>query len=237
MSRTHSKWVNGRLIFYEHGNRQRWTDAIGADVVKWEMLNPEPQSGTALMRYTSVTDSTGTVQKHTTNPYIVRADTHAAVNKSAAIQCRAVTFKLEASMPLYFGVEHDLANASSVGLNIGLFQAKSADLLTSSGVVQTSTGGVYFISATGAKTLTPTTATASGAATSTTSTTSIKTTDQILEFTWDGSTTLTFYASGAELGTLTSSICSSLALAPGFTIQGNNKQMDFKWARCIQLRT
>ena len=235
MSRTHSKWVNGRLIFYEHGNRQRWTDAIGADVVKWEMLNPEPQSGTALMRYTSVTDSTGTVQKHTTNPYIVRADTHAAVNKSAAIQLRTATFKLESSMPLYFGMEYKLANASSVGLLAGLFEANSADFLKNSGVQQ-SKGGAFFISATGAKTLTPTTATASAAATSTTSTTSIGTADQILEIHWDGSTTLTYYANGTKLGALTSSICSNKALAPGFTIQGNNKKMRVKWARCIQLR-
>jgi len=237
----HNKWEAGRLVSYEQGYRKRWTNAIGPDVVEWELLVNEPEKSNALMRYNTVADSTGTVQNYGTAPYCVRADTHALANKSAGIQLATSPFKFEASMPLYFGIEFKLANASSVGLNVGLFQNKSGDLLTSSGVVQSSIGGAYFISAKGAKTLTPTTATASGAATSTTSTTSIGTSVMVLEMFWDptvsSSGTLYYYANGTLLGTIAASICSSKALAPGFTVQGNNKQMDVKWARCIQLRT
>ena len=233
---THSKWVQGRLVFYEHNNRQRWVKAFGPDVYHWELLNPEAEKSSALLRYTVLADGSGHVQNYTAAPYVIQNDTHAAANQSTAVQLRTAAFKLEASMPLYFGIEYKLANASSIGLNIGLLQPNAADLLTSSGVIQSSVGGIYFISAKGVTTVTPTTGTASGAATSTTSTASIGTSDQILEIHWDGSTTLTYYADGTKLGALTSSICSSLALAPGFTIQGNNKQMRVKWARCIQLR-
>lgn len=236
---THSKWVQGRLVFYEHNNRQRWVKAYGPDVYHWELLNPEAEKSSALLRYTVLVDSSSAsaaVVNYTgAAPYVIEHDTNAAVQKSAAIQLRTAAFKLESSMPLYFGMEYKLANASSVGLFAGLFEANAADFLKSSGVQQ-SKGGAFFISATGAKTLTPTAATASAAASSTTSTTSIGTSDQILEIHWDGSTTLTYYASGTQLGTITSNIVTNKALAPGFTVQGNNKKARIKWARCIQLR-
>jgi len=235
-TRTHSRCVRGRLVFYEHGNRQRWIKAYGPDVYHWELLTPEAEKSSALLRYAIVADSSGHVQNyHGAAPYIVENDTHAAANKSGAMQLRTAAFKLEASKELYFGIEYKLANASSVGLFAGLFEANSGDFLKSSGVQQ-SKGGAFFISATGAKTLTPTTATASAAASSTTSTTTIGTTAQTLEIHWDGSTTLTYYASGVQLGQVTSNLCQNKALAPGWTVQGNNKQMHVKWARCIQLR-
>ena len=241
----HSKWVNGRLVFYEDGARHRWLDAMGPDVCKWELpighALVAASSGGMIdysVNVTSSSDASAYIYDTTTQGYRLKLSTKDSDAKYAMLQTLDFPFKFEASMPLYFGIKCKINDATSTDFIAGLLCAKASAAILAAHNIGASIDGAYFLKLDTATAVTPTTE--SGGGTSTTSTKTMTTSDHIFEFHWDGSTTLTFYASGAELGTCTSSIdqTANLAFSVGLGCgKSAHQTLSIAWARAIQLRT
>lgn len=259
-SKTHSFWKNGNLVFYEHGKRHRWLDAVGPNVVKFEVMTGEPiqtetysslstltyrtpQDG-GLARYqtvvTSSSDASAAITNATSAPYRLKFSTKSSDAKYAMLQTQGFPFKLENSMPLYFGCKVKINSATSTDFIGGLLQNKSGTILASHNIAA-STDGVYFIKLDTATAVTPTCE--SGGNTSTTSTKTMTTSAHVFEFVWNGSgssTAVDFYASGTHLGQVTSKIDQTADL--GFSMgigcgKSAHQTLSVEWARVIQLRT
>lgn len=196
MADTHSKWVQGNLVYYDT-YLHRWLDAIGAGVVKVieEFQYTSLPSADTLGGWTTTLVETGAGE--TTLALVAGAEgghllitTDAADNDGANTQVQGEAFKFAANKPLYFGCRFKVNEATQSDFLVGLS-------ITNTNCLGGVSDGVYFrkadasttCSAVIEKNTTETTATALTVAADTFYT---------LEITWDGSN-VDFYVDGVQL--------------------------------------
>lgn len=125
MAQLRSRRVNGNLVFYQ-GHRHRIVDAIGADVIKWE-LRPEDLGGSTVdpvgFTTTVVEVGVGTTEfsPSDTAGILGRITTAANENDGGSYQLLGENFELTANQGLvYAGIELALDDVTQSDLLFGL---------------------------------------------------------------------------------------------------------------------
>ena len=232
----HSMYKNGNLVFYED-TRQRWLDAIGADVTKF-ILNPA---------YFPVDDTTGDPLGFTTttvdggsdgagfvslvdNKLVISTDN--ADNDGASVQLKGEAFDFASGNLVYFGIKMQASEATQSDFLVGL-------CITDTALLGGMTHGVYF---TKVDASTDINFVLEKSSTATTSASAVGTfadaTDIILEFLFDG-TNVDAYVDGVlqtRLATTNLPNDEQLTVSVEFlTGAASVETLSIAWLRAIQI--
>lgn len=233
------KHVNSALVFYDDRFANRWVDAFGANVVKWELPAGAPKDDTTNdpSGMVNTEGGTNTVLSSTTPGDRLIITTGGTEYNGVNLQAHGAAFQLEAGKPLYFGARVAVQNGAKGDYLIGLCEVDTTLLATATahglGVTD---DGVYFYQLNGATAFTFVNelggtegAIASGVTTGTAK--------HDLEFYWDG-TTLTIYVDGTEIGSVSSGLADQ-ALTPSINVRAGDdgaEIMYVEWMKAIQVR-
>jgi hypothetical protein len=240
-----TKQIREATVFYEGDNEARWVDAIGSNVVKFELQRGFPTD-----------DTTGDPTQFDNNITEAGAGDTTCVNAATAgevmyittagneydgtnIQLKGEAFKLEAGLPMYFGIKCALDSATQSDFLVGVGEKLAAVLKVAAahGFAAANVEGVFFSKLDAGTTLTAQSwknGTVSAAANCATA---FDVSAHIYEIYWDGYTVYFYFD-----GTLVTSTAATLAdgdLTP--TVQINNGEasvmhLEVYWMRCIQIR-
>lgn len=235
----HSQWINGALVYYDT-TRQRWIDAIGANVIKYL------QDFVAL----PTDDTTGDPTEWTLTPVEVGAGNSTAVLNTAAggslllttaaneddglnLQLKGEAFKLESNKPCYFGIKFQVSDAAQTDVLVGL-------CITDTTLLGGMTDGVYFECLDGSTDINfvlekNSTETTSAAAVGTLA----DATDVILEFVWDGSNVDAYVNGTLQTRLAQTNLPDDEVLTPSIHFlngAAGAETMTVEWLRVIQLR-
>jgi len=230
-----SKHVNGNLVYYDDYDN-RWVDAEGPDVRKWEMKIGE--NFTTGARYTVTAVNTGggtsTIAQGITAGIRAIITTDDADNDAINAQLVGTPFQLASGHPLYFGWKGTINEATQSDLLIGL--ATKDTTLIAAHALNVVDDGVYFykldntVAIYGASEKTGTVGTVAVA-------TSMDVSAHIYEFFYDGVGAITYYFDGTQVGQITSGY-PTVVLSPSlFFATGSAavKTCTTEWMRVIQL--
>jgi len=239
---THSKWINGYLVFYPEGNEQRWLDAIGENVIKYiDDFESCPKSTAAAMAannpewvitHTSAGTGHSIVQAADIKGGWLNISPASNDNDGISMQHACESFRVETNSPIYFGVRYKFTEATQGDFLFGLCEQDVSVLTNTS-------HGIYFKKVDGntslycctvkdettAKTLIPTT---------------VLTTDTVYtdEFIVWSTGLVEFWHNGSTVGQYTTPIPSTdLAVSISFLSGAatSTEDMYIDWIRCIQL--
>lgn len=234
-----TKSVNSALVYYDDRYENRWIDAIGSNVVKWELPVGVPKddatddpSGLAITE-----GGTNTVLSSVVAGDRLTITTGGTEYNGVNLQTHGSAFQLEAGKPLYFGARIAVQNGAKGDYLIGLCEVDT-ELLATSGAhaLGVTDDGVYFYQLNDATALTFVNelggaegAIASGVTTGTSK--------HDLELYWDGAT-LYVYVDGAEIGTVSSGLADE-ELTPSINVRAGDdgaEIMYVEWMKVIQVR-
>jgi len=244
IANTNSRWINGNLVFYANGNRQRWLDAIGENVVKYiDDFEICPyttlQANSVMIKDWVITHTSAGTGHSGVIPDDKKGGVmklYAAANENDGIQMQSENepFRVEANSPLYFGVRWRIEEETDSDMRIGLME-------TDVSVTTNTSHGIAF-------------GTADGATTVLLHVIKDETTDKTLsmlstivadtwyidEFLVSSTGSVKAWHDGTLIGDLTTSAVPSTDLAVTFaylngagTMSGKGLELD--WVRCIQL--
>jgi len=191
---------------------QRWLDAVGPTVRKFELLKPEPVS-TTLTRYTVTVTGTSPVTNRTTEDGGLLFTTGGTEYNGCQIQALGALFKLETNKPLSFYAKGTMSEATNQDLLIGLCEIDTTLMATASAHAVTVTDdGLYFYKLDAVTDIVA--AIEEGGNVTTLAIGTMDTSAHEYEFYWDGSTYVTAYFDGTEIGTLSGANLPAVALTP-----------------------
>lgn len=233
----HSRYIRNNLAFYDT-YRMRLIDAIGADVVKWELDAKDFQdsggSGTDPRGYitTVVEAGAGTSEAEASDESGVRVELVTAGNDNDGINLQLVgeAFQFASTRDIYFGISLEASDATQSDFLVGL---AISDTTLLGGV----SDGVYFEcldAGTGISTVTEKDSTETQ---SDDEGTFADDTAVVLEFYFDG-TTVTFFIDGVNVGTSTTNIPDDEALTPSIHFlngAAGAERMKIHWARAFAI--
>ena len=234
-----TKSVNSALVYYDDRYANRWLDAIGANVVKWELPVAVPKDNTTNDPNEMVNTETGTntILSSTTPGDRLIITTGGTEYNGVSLQAHGSAFQLTAGMPLYFGARVAVQNGAKGDYLIGLCEIDTELLAVASAhALGVTDDGVYFYQlndATAMIFVNELGGTTGSIATGVTTGTS----KHDFEFYWDGST-LYVYADGAEIGTVSSGLADQ-ALTPSIDVRAGDdgaEIMYVEWMKAIQVR-
>lgn len=236
MGSVRSRYVRQNLAFWE-SHRHRLVDAIGPDVVKWELDAKDFQdtggSGTDPRGYvtTVVEVGTGTSEAEASDEAGRRVELVTAANENDGINLQLVgeAFRLD-GRDIYFGIALEADEATQVDFLAGLCISNTDPL---GGV----TDGVYFEKLDGGTGISTVTEKDSTETQTDDEGTLAADTLVTLEFYFDG-TTVYFYVNGSRVGTHAANIPDDEPLTPTIqflTGEGSAHRMKIAWARAISI--
>jgi hypothetical protein len=233
-----SRYIRGALAFYDT-HRMRLIDAIGADVVKWELAAQDAQDtgggGTDPRGYVTTMVEAGAGG----NSEVEASDevgvaweliTDNADNDGINIQLNGEAFKLTSGRDVYFGIELQANDATQSDFLAGLC-ISDTDLLGGM------TDGVYLEKLDGGTGVSTVTEKDSTETQSDDEHVFAADTAVTLEFYWDGSK-VHFFINGVEVGTSSTNVPDDEELTPSIhflTGEAAVKRMKVHWARAIQI--
>jgi hypothetical protein len=240
-----TKQVREAQVFYEEGNDSRWIDAIGNNVVKFELRRGFPTD-----------DTTGDPTEFVCNITEAGAGDTVTVNSDTAgevmlvttagndydginLQLKGEAFKLASGLPMYFGIKCKLSSATQSDLLVGVGEQLAAVLKVAAahGFAAAAVEGVFFAKLDAGTTITAQSWKDGVVSAAANATPVFDTSYHIYEIFWDGATVY-FYLDGS-LVTSTAATLADGDLTP--TIQVNNGEaaveyLRVAWMRCIQIR-
>ncbi len=240
-----TKQVREALVFYEEGNESRWVDAIGNNVVKFELRRGFPTD-----------DSTGDPTEFTCNITEVGAGDTTTVNSDVAgevmlittagndydginLQVKGEAFKLTSGLPFYFGIKCKLSSATESDLLVGMCE-QHADLLkvaAAHGIAAADVEGVFFTKIDHATVIAAESYKDGTESATADASTAFDTSYHIYEIFWDGAT-VKFYLDG-ELVTSTAATLADGDLTPSIQVNNGEAAVEYlrvAWMRAIQIR-
>lgn len=236
-----TKTIRNALVYYDDRYANRILDAIGANVVKWELPVSPPKDNTTHDPDGLVNNEVGTCSalSSTTAGDRLIITTGATAYDGMNLQVHGSAFKIEAGLPLYFGARVAMQNGVGKGdYLVGLCEVDTTLLATSSAhALAVTDDGVYFhqLQAATEWTFVNELGGTEGAIASDVTTGSASYHD--LELYYDG-TTLYVYVDGTEIGTVSAGLADQ-ALTPSINVRAGDdgaEIMYVQWMRAIQIR-
>jgi hypothetical protein len=239
-----SKHVNEALVYYQEGNESRWIDAIGQNVVKFNLQAGTPcddQANAHPTRFLSTVVEVGAGDSLQANGLVAGTAlllTNAANEYDGTnMQALGEAFILSSAKPLYFGIKCSISDATQSDLLIGLAEAH-ADLLAAAAhtVAVASVEGVFFLKLDAVTVIHAETWKDAAQTATAHAATAMDTDAHIYEIVWDG-TTVYFYMDSI----LVTSVAASLPdgdLTPSIVFRNGEavaKTMTVHWMKCIQI--
>jgi hypothetical protein len=234
-----TKYVKNALVTYDDRYNQRWLDAAGVDVVKWDLprtgINDDDTKNIPT-EFLNTEVNTGTVINVSGQGGGLVITTDTAEYDGHSLQCPYGAFQLTSGDPLYFGAKVKTDHATHGDFLFGLVEVDTAPLATSSAhALAVTDDGLYFYKLTAGTQFYFVNelggvegATAVGA----TNDTEYHT----YEFYWDGATLYVYFDDS-----LVTSIAEGLAdqvLTPTFEARAGAdgaEKLTIQWARAIQI--
>jgi hypothetical protein len=235
-----TKSVNNALVYYDDRYTNRWLDAIGANVVKYEMPVGLAQDDTTddPTRWVNTETGTNTAVSSTTAGDRLLITTGGTEYNGVNLQVHGSAFKLESGKPLYFGARIAMQNGAKGDYLVGLCEVDTALLATAtSHALAVTDDGIFFYQ------LNDETAlqfvnelggvvgeTASGVTTG-------SGTYRDIEIYYDGAT-LYAYVDNQEIVSISSGLADQ-ALTPSINVRAGDdgaEQLSVQWMRAIQIR-
>ncbi len=236
-----SKWIREAQIFYDGDNQARWLDALGNNVVKFELEVGSPCDDTT-GNPTRFVDTE--VDAGAGNCTVVNAETAGekllitnAGNEydGSCLTLRGEAFKLTTGLPFYFGIKMKSSHADADFI-VGLGETLTAYLAAAAHtVIAANVEGAFFIHNTG-EAIKAQVYKNNAQSSTADAATALDTSAHIYEIYWDGSYVNFYYD-----GTLVTSTATTLAdgdLTPFLHFRNgtaNARNLTVSWMRCIQI--
>lgn len=236
-----TKTIRNALVYYDDRYDNRILDAIGSNVVKWDLPVGVPKDDTTNdpSGLVNTEAGTNTILSSTTAGDRLIITTGGTEYNGVNLQAHGSAFKIEAGLPCYFGARVAMQNGVGKGdYLIGLCEVDTALLATSSAhALAVTDDGIYFhqLQAATAWTFVNELGGTGGAIASGVTTGSATYHD--LEFYYDG-TTLYVYVDGTEIGSVAAGLADQ-ALTPSINVRAGDdgaEIMYVQWMRAIQIR-
>jgi hypothetical protein len=235
-----TKSVRNMLVSYDDRYANRWVDAAGANVVKWELPVGLPVNDlTGAPDGWTVTDvGVNTIAASTDEGVLAKITTGATAYNGVNIQIVGSAFQLDAGMPCYFGARIAVEDGNVGDYLFGLCEVDTTLMATSSAhAVSVTDDGVYFYQLTIETAMTFVNELGGTTSTIASGVTTGDATYHDYEFYFDG-TTLYAYVDGTEIGSIAADIADQ-ALTPSINVRagaGGAEFMNIQWMRAIQIR-
>jgi hypothetical protein len=236
-----NKEIRNALVYYDDRYANRWVDAIGSNVVKWELPVSPPKDNTTHDPDGMVNTEVGTCSalSSTTVGDRLIITTGATAYDGMNLQVHGSAFKIEAGKPCYFGARVAMQNGVGKGdYLIGLCEVDTALLATGTAhALAVTDDGIYFhqLQAATAWTFVNELGGVEGAIASGVTTGSATYHD--LEWYYDGAT-LYLYVDGTEIGSVSSGLADQ-ALTPSINVRAGDDGAEIcyvQWMKAIQIR-
>lgn len=236
-----SKWIREALVYHQENNEARWLDALGSNVVKFEL-----ETGTAC------DDTTGNPTRFVDTEVDVGAGNCTVVNAATygdkllitnaaneydgnCLTLRGEAFKVVSGQPFYFGIKMTSSHADAdfvvgVGETLTAYMAAAAHTL-----VAASLEGAFFGHNTG-EAIKALVYKDNAQSSTADATSALNTSAHIYEIYWDG-VYLNFYYDGT-LVTTTATTLPDGDLTPFLHFRNgtaNARTLTVSWMRCIQV--
>ena len=242
IANTHSQWINGAQVWYPEGNKQRWIDAFGDNVVKYiEDFTVTPHSTIAanapnnpewVITHTSAGSGMSQVKSADLKGGWLNISPASNDNDGINMQHANESFRVEADSWLYFGVRYKVDEATQNDLYLGLVENDPV-------VIDGSSHGIYFRKADGGTILLCGTMRDGTSAVTLQATASFAAdTVYIDEFIVKSTGSVEYWHNGSTVGKYTTPIPSTdLAVTVAFEAGVANSSQDLfiDWIRCIQI--
>jgi hypothetical protein len=231
-----SKWIREALVYYDGDNQARWLDALGNNVVKFELETGTPCDDTTFLptRFVCTAINCTGVNAATAGEKLLLSATGAEYD-GLCMTLRGEAFALAAGCPMYFGAKIKISRADAeftLGLceTLTAYHAAAANTIVAAGV-----DGAFFRADTAGAVSAVVyennalSSTADAAA-------ALAITAHIYEIYWDG-TYVNFYYDGT-LVTQTATTLTTGALTPVLHVRcgtGNATTCTVSWMRAIQV--
>lgn len=236
-----TKTIRDALVYYDDRYPNRILDAVGANVVKWELPVGVPKDNTTNDPDGVVNTEVGTcsaLSSSTPGDRLI-ITTGATAYDGMNLQVHGAAFQIVAGKPCYFGARVSMQNGVGKGdYLIGLCEVDTTLLATASAhALAVTDDGIYFhqLQAATAWTFVNELGGVEGAVASGVTTGSA--TKHDLEFWYDGST-LYVYVDRSEIASISSGLADQ-ALTPSINVRAGDdgaEIMYVEWMRAIQIR-
>ena len=230
-----SKVVNGALVYYDT-LENRWIDAVGPNVRKWEMRFGTDFTTACEYTNTVIDIGAGTslASQGITAGNRALLTTAQNENDSVELQVVGTPFQLASGHPLYFGAKIAISDATQSDFIIGL-ASKDTNMIAAHAIA-IADDGVYFYKLDAVTAIIAAYEKTGTVATNTVGT-AMDTSKHVYEFFYDGVGSLTFYFDGAQVAVISAGwptvvLSPSVGLAAGAAAA---KTADIEWMKCIQL--
>jgi hypothetical protein len=235
-----TKKVNNALVYYDDLYTNRWVDAIGTNVVKWELPVALPKDDTTNDPSAMVNTETGTntILSSTTSGDRLLVTTGGTEYNGVNLQAHGSAFKIQAGKPCYYGCRIAMQNGAKGDYLFGLCEIDTTLLATATAhAVSVTDDGLYFYQLND-ETVIKFNNELGGTITSTsTGVTTGDATYHTYEFYYDGFGTLTAYADGTEVVSISSGLADQ-ALTGSFNVRAGDDGAEIasiQWAKAIQI--
>jgi hypothetical protein len=235
-----TKSINSALVYYDDRYTNRLIDAVGANVVKWELPVGVPKDDTTDDPSGLVNTETGTntVLSSTTAGDRLTVTTGATEYNGVNLQVHGSAFKLESGKPCYFGARIAVQNGSKGDYLIGLCEVDTTLLATATAhALSVTDDGVFFYQLNDETSFAFVNELGGTEGEIATGITTGNSTYHDLEFYYDGAV-LYAYANGSEIGSVASGIADQ-ALTPSINVRTGDDGAEIlyvQWMRAIQIR-
>jgi hypothetical protein len=239
-----SKNVREALVYYEEGNESRWIDALGQNVVKFNLQAGTPcddQSNAHPTRFLSTVVEAGagdSLQANSATAGTAMLLTNAGNEYDGTnMQALGEAFKLTSEKPLYFGIKCSISDATQSDLLVGLAEAHG-DLLNAGAhaVAAASVEGVFFLKLDAVTQIHAETWKDAAQTATAHAATAMDTSAHTYEILWDG-TTVHFYMDSILVTTVAADLPDG-DLTPSIVFRNGEaavKTMTVYWMKCIQI--
>jgi len=235
-----TKTIRNALVYYDDRFPNRILDAIGSNVVKWELPVSPPKDNTTHDPNGLVNTEVGTCSalSSTTAGDRLIITTGATAYDGMNLQVHGSAFKIEAGKPCYFGARVAMQNGAKGDYLLGLCEVDTALLAVDTGhALGVTDDGLYFYQLNDATAMIFVNelggvegAIASGVTTG-------SATYHDFEFWYDGAV-LYVYVDGVEIGSVATGLADQ-ALTPSINVRAGDdgaEILSIQWMRAIQIR-
>lgn len=236
----HTKDFRNARVYYDDRYPNRWVDAMGSNVVKFELPVGVPKDDATHNPDALVATEVGTnsALSSTTAGDRLIITTGGTEYNGISLQAHGSAFKLESGLPLYFGARIAMQNGAKGDYLVGLCEVDTALLATASAhALAVTDDGVYFYQLNGATALIFVNELGGVEGAIASSVTTGSATYRDVEMYWDG-TTLYAYVDGVEIGSVSSGVADQ-ALTPSIEARAGDDGAEIlyvQWMKAIQIR-
>lgn len=235
-----TKSVRNALVYYDDRYENRWLEAIGSNVVKWELPVGVPKDDTTNdpSEFVNTEGGTNTILSSTTVGDRLIITTGGTEYNGVNLQVHGSAFKLESGLPLYFGARIAMQNGAKGDYLIGLCEVDTTLLATATahGLAVTD-DGVYFYQLNDATAMIFVNELGGVEGAIATGVTTGSGAYHDYEFYWDGSV-LYVYVDGVLVGSVASGLADQ-ALTPSINVRAGDDGAEIlyvQWMKAIQIR-